>query len=48
MVVPTMTFRGGVLEVVLTPPALLAASAGRASTAAKLLIVARNDLLFIC
>lgn len=43
-----MTFRGGLFEVVLILPALLAASAGTASRAAKLPIVARNALLFIC
>ena len=42
-----MTFRGGALDVVLTLPARLAASAGSASRAAKLLILARNVLLFI-
>jgi hypothetical protein len=47
MAVPTITFRGGVLEVVLTLSALLAASTGTASTAARLLIAARNVLLFI-
>jgi hypothetical protein len=48
MTVPTITFRGGVLEVVLATPTLLVASVGTASSAARLLIVARNVLLLIC
>src|SRR5437016_130945 len=47
MAVPTITFRGGLLEV-LFPFALPPASTGAASSAARLLIVAKNVLLFIC
>src|SRR6266581_5860175 len=47
MAVPTITFRGGLLEVLL-PFALPPASTGAASSAARLLIVAKNVLLFIC
>src|SRR2546430_7028414 len=50
MAVPTITFRGGRLEVVLTFAARLSAGAGVgvAPRAAKLLILAKNVLLFIC
>jgi hypothetical protein len=47
MAVPTTTFRGGALEVDLLRGLSLAALKETAFKAAKLLIVARNFLLFI-
>src|SRR2546430_17132924 len=48
MTVPTITFRGGLLEVLLPFALPPTARPGTASSAARVLIVAKNVLRFIC